>query len=475
MRYLLLIFRLVGFWIAALPASALDLTKPALPTNRDSDADNFSIESTRPRCDVCGMKGGLGGAPTAGAFAAIFRRTVDVADYRKNADGSDWGPAFRRAQAAIEALGGTIRVSTPGTLTVSTATTFRKGLPYVVLRCDSPASVIKSSASLTSPMFIVGGAPAAGGANVDVEGCTFAGASTRMSYAFKLINANAMTFRRVTFSGMSNAVSSQDGYALSFDDVVFNGVMQPVYSSTSAHNLVARRVKAYGGGTVFRLDGATNNVSISEGDFESTGAVLQVAGGSALRFTGNYVEYFTGDPVYSTAALYGADVSTNWFALSNSNWNIRNWVGGQFKGNSIYNQTVTIGAGTVDLEIGDNRVTGTSVLPTSPYQVPTLTNSWAQQANYSSIGFRKGRDGKVYLRGSLVNPTASLGTSAFTLPVGYRPGRAHNFLAGNSSGTITNIYTDGTGAIVINTAAGAGTSANPYQAGLDGISFEPGF
>lgn len=431
----------------------------------------------KPLGDSSGMNITLPGRSTVPTLATALAMTAQVEFFRLPADGSDWGPGIQRAQVFLAATGGTMRISTPGTLTIATQVSLPKGNPYLKLACDSQASVITNAPSLQIGMFSAGGATAAGGMNVDVDGCAFAGANTTASYAFSLNNANGMAIKNSSFTNMTTAINATATYAATLDNVMFNGVTSPFYSSTAAHNLVARRVKSYGGGTVFRLDGASDNVSIVEGDFESTGAVVQMAGGTALRYVGNYTEYFTGDPIYSTAPLYGADISNNWIALGQgglSTWSLKNFVGGQFKGNSVYNQTIAYGAGTVDIEVGDNRQTGTGSVAATPYQAPALGNSWTQQANYSTVGFRKGRDGKVYLRGNLLNSTAALGTTVFTLPAGYQPGTIRTFATSNSSNGLTSVQIGVDGSVKIMQTSGAGTAGTPYQASLDGISFEPG-
>ena len=425
--------------------------------------------------DISGMKVPSLGRPANADLATILGRTVNVEDYRLSADGTDWAPAIVRARNALTAAGGGVmRVSTPGSLTIAATISIPKGNPPIKLRCDSQATRFVNAASLTYAMFYVGGPTPEGGVGFGVEGCAFTGANLTSSYAFVLENANAMTFRNLDFSNMTTGINSFAGYALTLEDITALNVTSLFYSSTAAHNFVARRIKVYNGGTSLRFDGATDNISIVESDFEFVGTPLQMAGGTALRFVGNYVEYQTNDPIYSTAPNYGADISNNWIAFGNAPWVVVNFVGGQIKGNSIYNQNVAIGAGTIDVEIGDNRVTGTSVVATSPYQVPTYTNSWKQQDGYSPVGFRKGRDGKVYLRGNLLNSTATLGTSAFTLPAGYRPGSQRTFVTANSGTSLSRVSINGDGQVVIDSASGAGTGGDPYQAGLDGISFEPG-
>ena len=418
----------------------------------------------------------LGGI-AAPALPLVLGLTAYAELFRQPSDRTDWGPAIQQAQAYLAGTGGAIRIATPGVLLIKTPVTFPKGNPYLKLVCDSQATIIQNDPSLTSAMFLIGGAAAAGGAKVDIEGGTYAGANTANSYAFALTNANGMTFRRVAFKSLTTAINSNAGYALTLDDVSFDGVTTPFYSSTSAHNFVARRVKVYGGGTVYRFDGPTDNASIIEGDYESTGVIVQIAGGTALRLVGNYIEYMTSQVIFPTAPIYGADISNNWLALgsgSGATWTLSNFIGGQLKGNSVYNQIINFGSGTVDIEVGDNIQTGTGSIAPMPFQAPTLSNSWTQQANYTPIGFRKARDGRVYLRGNLVNATSALGTSAFTLPAGYRPSTIRTLLASNSSNGVTAIQIGTDGTVKIMQTSGAGTSGNPYQASLDGVAFDPG-
>ena len=470
-------------------AHAFDPSRYGSPNFNAPNVDALIIQGLGSRGRIDGMSVAPGDAPTASFLKDILGRTVDVADFRGPLDGSDWGPAIGRALTKLQSAGGVMRISTPGTLTINTQVSFPKSGPDVLLRCDSWATVLTVGASLSAHMFAVGGASAPGRMPLGVEGCAFAGRSGAGSI-FAMQNANAMTFRRLKFTSMGTAITSAHGYAVTLEDVMSDGVQSLFYSSTAAHNFVGRRIKAYGGGTTIRFDGVTDNASIVESDFEIIGTALQMAGGTALRFVGNYVEYMANDPVYSSAPLYGTDFSNNWVALGRSNWNVVNWVGGQIKGNAIYSQSVTFGAGTVDVEVGDNTVTGgvqttnptgsssyatlAGAIPPSPYQAPTLANAWTQQANYSPAGFRKGRDGRVYLRGNLLNSTAALGTAAFTLPVGYRPGSVRTFSTSNSANGLSAIQIAPDGTVKIMQTSGAGASGNPYQAGLDGISFEPG-
>jgi hypothetical protein len=78
--------------------------------------------------------------------------------------------------------------------------------------------------------------------------------------------------------------------------------------------------------------------------------------------------------------------------------------------------------------------------------IPAFTNSWVDYAGsvQAQAGFRKNQFGRVFLKGLIKSGT--IGTSAFTLPVGYRPQEQFNFASidGSDAGARLQIHTDGT-------------------------------
>lgn len=104
------------------------------------------------------------------------------------------------------------------------------------------------------------------------------------------------------------------------------------------------------------------------------------------------------------------------------------------------------------------------ITDTPTWLAPTLQNSWAQQTNYSVIGYYKDSNGWVHLRGGLLSGVAP--NVMFTLPTGYRPPKIMVFASASASGACRiTINPDGT---VVPTAV---VSNNP---GIDGISFYVG-
>ncbi|WP_434352396.1 hypothetical protein [Trichococcus flocculiformis] len=95
---------------------------------------------------------------------------------------------------------------------------------------------------------------------------------------------------------------------------------------------------------------------------------------------------------------------------------------------------------------------------------PTLTNGWIQKAGFMPIGYMKDELGFVHIRGMVDGTGAVSGSTAFTLPVGYRP-LSSTYCIGNGSGVFASvpIATDGTVKI---------TSAQIGWVSLEGITFK---
>lgn len=96
---------------------------------------------------------------------------------------------------------------------------------------------------------------------------------------------------------------------------------------------------------------------------------------------------------------------------------------------------------------------------------PSFANSWTNHGSgFETVGFRKLWDGTVELKGVISNGT--LGTTAFTLPTGYRPALTQSFpsLAGAPAST-TGRITVATGGAVSVGDNNNGTSTNSWMLG----------
>ncbi len=151
-------------------------------------------------------------------------------------------------------------------------------------------------------------------------------------------------------------------------------------------------------------------------------------GAQAPTIKNNYTEFNRSDIIYSLVSINNAQIKGNLFQLG-APWAATQLKGGGFHNNIVDNMAISFGPTCADIRVFDNPVINGGSLGQTPWQAPSLTNNWAQQANYEPLGFRLGADGMVYLRGNAVNPTAvTLGegvttNSPFTLRVATVPQR----------------------------------------------------
>jgi hypothetical protein len=99
---------------------------------------------------------------------------------------------------------------------------------------------------------------------------------------------------------------------------------------------------------------------------------------------------------------------------------------------------------------------------------PTLTNAWTNlnAGQFTSAGFFKDSDGMVNLQGALATTGAS-GSSAFTLPAGYRPAKTVTIPIAAPIGLTAFVQIDTAGLVMPNYGAGA------TFVSLDSVQFRP--
>ncbi|MBK9256697.1 MAG: hypothetical protein IPM42_14510 [Saprospiraceae bacterium] len=112
-----------------------------------------------------------------------------------------------------------------------------------------------------------------------------------------------------------------------------------------------------------------------------------------------------------------------------------------------------------NIRVDDGRIIQESVIN------PTLNTGWTNLGNQWEVaGYYKGKDGRVYLQGTIVKNAGS-GNVVFSLPTGYRPAKQLRFSAYRHDGLTTFISIDSFGSVLESGAP------NGSQISLDGISF----
>lgn len=411
--------------------------------------------------------------------------------FRLAADGADWGPAWTRAIAVLNAGSGGALVIDAGAQVFATLVTFPKGGKPIYVRGAGASTILTNVAGNNGHIMQIGDAATpGGGCNVIFDRVQFYGTDRTASKALRLINANGAIFRSVQWSNMAVALDTSDSYGCAFTgQCQFQAVqLYCWYSSTACHNLVWDGVRVFGcglaagdvtiTGQVIRIVGNTNSLVIQNCDIETFSTLVQFDNGAqAPTIKNNYTEFNRSDIIYSDASINNAQIKGNLFQLGAA-WSATQLKGGGFHNNIVDAMAISFGPTCADIRVFDNPVINGGSLGQTPWQTPPLTNSWTQQANYEPVGFRAGADGMVHLRGNAVNQTAlTLGAgfpsnSVFTLPASYRPTSTITVATSGSLGACSVfIFPDGT--IRVASVGGAGTSGNPYQLGLSGIRFQP--
>ncbi len=310
-------------------------------------------------------------------------------------------------------------------------------------------------------------------AGVEFRDLFFVGPSVSNGNGIRLTNGNNCIIERCTFQNQTTGIELNSSYAVEVIGCIFDVCYTyGVYSSTSCHNLIIDRCGFFTCGVqnlghAVNIAAASDNLNFLNNDFEYCNVNIRLNACNSVQITGNYMEYHYSECFDFVGANTGIIIESNWIALGQSagggdTLTIQNITGGRFQHNTIYNQSVNASPAAINgFTFGLNRKTGTGTYDPSVWISPTLQNSWAQQTNYSTVGYYKDENGWVYLRGGLVGGVAP--NVMFTLPVGYRPSKIAIFGTDSASGPgrIT-VNTDGT---VVPTVAASN------NAGLDGIMF----
>lgn len=310
-------------------------------------------------------------------------------------------------------------------------------------------------------------------ASVEFHDLFFVGPSIGPGNGVKLTNGNNCIIERCVFQNQTTGIDLISSYAVEVRGCIFDVCYTyGIYASTSAHNLLVEASGFFtcgvaGGGQAIRLAAASDNINIINADFEYCATNVDLQDCSSVQITGCYMEYHRDEALNFRGTCYGVIIESNWIALGlntggGDTLTLQNITGGRFRHNTIYNQEVTASAATLaGFTFGLNKKTGTGTYNPSTWATPTLLNSWAQQTNYTDVGYYKDENGWVWLRGALVSGTAP--NTLFTLPAGYRPAKIMVFGTESASGACRiTVNPDGT---VVPTIAASNNAC------LDGIAF----
>lgn len=409
---------------------------------------------------------------------------IDVRDYGAIGNGiADDTAAIQAAVNAVMALPAGGRLYAPaGTYMINFAISIPKNTSKTLrFFGDGSATVFKAGTSLVAgAIFNVGaGSSPAAGMDIVISSMNIQPCVGTNHTGFVCLNMNGIIFEDIHFGALQSGVTLNACYATRFIGCQWVLTsLYAVYSFTSAHNIIFDRCSAFAvGANVLRLDGATNNIVFQNCDFESCANVYSVAGGSSsIRVIGCYIEYTTNLEFFHQGLCYNIIVEGNWIALNGGGSGAglgggtstyQNWSGGSFKHNSGYNMSIAWGTTVSDVDVGENFAVGAFIVGPAPFAtVSSFLSNWTAGAH--TPGFKKYDNGLVEIRGQVAVGSASLGSTAFVLPAGYRPAQQRIFSAYNSTaGTLASVIVDTNGNVVPN--SGGAVAGNLIN--LDGCLF----
>lgn len=333
------------------------------------------------------IKGNGTGAMTAATSGTDYARpmAINVKDYGAKGDGTtDDTTAIQNALTAAynQTNGGAVYIPA-GTYIVSSQLNIVKNTSKSTLLFGDgmQATIIKFASASTGQMFYAGSSTVTGGGcNIYVQDIGLLATNNTNQKGFYLENANIMKLTRVAFTSFQIGAELKSSYAVQFNQCIFSSdATYDIVCDTTAHGLRVFQCGFYSsGGTTgqcirFTGTSASNNITIDQSDFETYNTLLQADGGlTSLTFTNNYCEYGSNAFFYSAVQSYGCIFEGNWLSYGSVSITLDKMTGGRFAHNTLYNETVTLGSGLSQFEIGPNVIQGTSSLPT----YTTDANTW---------------------------------------------------------------------------------------------------
>ncbi len=377
----------------------------------------------------------------------------------------------------VTILGGPLEMTTPFTSTNNISAlsgTFTGGL-NVGSSTGAATGEVKASGNAT----IAGNVAAAGnvsGVHGTMTGGLNVGSATGAATGEVKASGNVSATGNVSAGGNIAATGNVSGV---------HGTMTGGLNVGSSTGAATGEVKASGNATIGGNVAATGNVSGAIGSFTGAVSVGTTSGGLNVGTTGA-----TAGQVKTSGNIIGGGTVSGTSGTFTGGLNVGAATGagtGEIKAASLTTSagisvggaasiTGSLAAGNLTAVPGASKIVQAEAsgrihkdwLPAlDAWTAPTFTNSWANLgvANRNTAGYFKDASGIVHLRG--VISSGAIGTSAFTLPSGYRPqnGEVRPVVTNNGTTDVFGRVTiDSNGNVI--PAVGGGTWTS-----LDGLQF----
>lgn len=243
--------------------------------------------------------------------------------------------------------------------------------------------------------FYVGSGSAGGTCRTILRDFMLTGDQTN-AYGFDLENANGLIVKNVRLDTLQRGFLAISSFGCRFEKIYGYLVAQEMFrwATGGANNCIWDKCGIFncGGSTypVWHLAAATRNAVFTNNDLEVIGQVLNTdAELTALTFDGNFVEASALKMFDFQAATHGS-ISRNVFSQSEDSEIDNFQAGSKFNGNWLFDQIISWGSGTGNIEIEGNRLSS-STLPTnavengdSTFTIPRYANTAITTASLSA-------------------------------------------------------------------------------------------
>lgn len=400
------------------------------------------IVATEPPPNPFGNAASVNYSPAGGVSRFVqdkLREVVSVKDF--GAMGDDATNDRAAIQAAIDyaaSLPNGAEVFFPRGVYRMNAAVNVPNSKSLTLRGEGDATKLRLFSGAGGPILNCGSASVPP-TRIVIKSLFFQGPSGGTSKGIALLNCNTARVEDCVFQNQVVGVESASSFAIELTGNVFDVCsLYGFITTTRCHNAIIERNNFFTcQAQAVRFDDVSDNVVIDNNNFEFCGSNIRLNNCTAVSIRGNYMEYQSNACFEFLGTCRLVSIEFNWIALGSGGGAtaaLQNIVGGTFRLNTVFNQTVTTAATLVDFDIGLNYKTGTGTLPVQNWIAPALLNSWAQQSNYAPFGYRKDPNNIVHLRGNLTGGAAN--TAVFNLPAGYRPATFLTFATVGGGGSV---------------------------------------
>lgn len=194
------------------------------------------------------------------------------------------------------------------------------------------------------------------------------GAASGTTSGISLTDANTFQLNRIWVENQTVGVTQATSFAIEYNGCVFDVCYSEGIKATSAaHNTLIRGCNFYtcgvtGSKPAINFTVASNNIVMDDNDAENCYRFASLQDCTSISIDNNYIELSDVSDIAFLGTCKGVTMNKNWIGLGAANFVIENVDGMEFKHNTVFDQTVTVGSGVSQLDAAKNHTLGTGAV-----------------------------------------------------------------------------------------------------------------